>query len=666
MAELRSKTAKSRPARRAVLVIATLLGLIGASTSASASGDPGTDRETSIVVRWTTIEPALGIVVHGADTSYGSAVAGSATTTEHEIQVRGLECGTTVEIRTLSIGVSGSVQWSESETRATPDCPVPLAPVAVPAPPTSGGPAPDTPTATTPDGDDRAAIDDVEIERIEAGVAVSFTSRDVGTGGVLHGATAASGSEVRATSVGTTHRLTVPVDECGQVHVRPILVLPNDEIVWGVATVVEVDPCAPEPVPPPEPEPEGEPVPSPEPEGGPAAPPQVSGVEIRWTSRNSVVLAWTTDVVATGEVNFGPAQQYRSASPAEGRTTRNHIRLTDLACATTYHFSVIVTGLDGLTASSGDHTFTTADCDTPSIDRLVARVNDGGVRLTGRASFVAELEVMVDGVSVTRVSPDVDGNFVVDVAAGACDLAHDVTVEQITGDVTRVERSTTYTAPACPSPSPPDRPMRVMAIGDSITVGLDGTPAWRSLLSERWEREGLAVDMVGDQSGLPWGSAARPIVDDEHQAFVGQRSDAVVPLVVDALDTHRPDLLLVHVGTNDVLHGRSAAQLVAELEVLLDAVALRHPETHVAIATLSGCAHWRCGDIDDDFEAANDALRQLVADRAASGASVSIAELSGVLDTESMTFDGLHPDTAGDHAMADGWFDAVSVVLAAR
>ena len=638
--------------------VAALFSPAPAEAHEHAAGEP--QERVSLVVEWTTPEPTVGIVVYGLDTTYGSAAISPTMSPRHAVELVDLPCGSTIEIRTISIDAAGGHTWSENESRSTDACPAaePVAQV------------------------------DVTVEEQQR-IVVRFTSERHGVGSVLHGPTAAFGAEARSGTPGNTHLVVVSADTCAPLHLRPLLIADDGTIDWGHALVVDPcpaadhtppadDPPAPEaPHTPDEPtadepatdEPIAAPT-EPEPVPVPSGPPVFESVEIRAAELDAAVIAWTTDRTATGEVTFGTSPAYTQASPAEGRTTRNHIRLTNLACGTTYHFSVIARSLDGRAANSGDHEVTTLPCDTPTIDAVTVRVLGDEVEVVGRALRSATVHVAAHAGPSGVLIPDEFGRFDATFPIGACGLLHEVRVEAIgpttvttAGDVV-VAR---YTAPDCADEDGPGHTgHRLMVLGDSITEGLDGQPTWRSLLHDEWTADGLDVVMVGDRSGTAWGRPLDTIADDRHQATAGRRSDELIPAAIDALTTHRPDLVLVHVGTNDLLQGRTSATASAQLDALLAAVHAELPDTHVVIATIGGCATWRCGDLDAAVDVFNDDLRAFVDERRIAGRRVSLADLAVGFDAETMTFDGLHPDAAGDRHLADGWAAAVEVLLSPR
>ncbi len=100
-------------------------------------------------------------------------------------------------------------------------------------------------------------------------------------------------------------------------------------------------------------------------------------------------------------------------------------------------------------------------------------------------------------------------------------------------------------------------PIKIMPVGNSITAGEHyGFPAiskrtgYRKDLYEMLINAGYEVDFVGSQN-----HGERPTDDEDwydwnNEAYPGWKIDAIASEVQTALETYKPDILLVHVGTN--------------------------------------------------------------------------------------------------------------------
>lgn len=119
-------------------------------------------------------------------------------------------------------------------------------------------------------------------------------------------------------------------------------------------------------------------------------------------------------------------------------------------------------------------------------------------------------------------------------------------------------RSGGTTAPPLPEPvatatsTARAHPLRIMPLGSSSTVGC-GSPAtagFRGPLETLLARDGIAFDLVGSQrSGPP------SVPDRDHEGHDGWTMVQMQPLVAGWVRAQRPDVILLQVGTNDLLTG---------------------------------------------------------------------------------------------------------------
>ena len=96
--------------------------------------------------------------------------------------------------------------------------------------------------------------------------------------------------------------------------------------------------------------------------------------------------------------------------------------------------------------------------------------------------------------------------------------------------------------------------LRIMPIGDSITKGTFGSPdtvAYRKKLYELLEDAGYYPDFVGDYGDPPYEAHYRG--GGKIEQFYPPGCDHTNGLCVDsALDNYNPQMVLVHLGTNDM------------------------------------------------------------------------------------------------------------------
>lgn len=192
-------------------------------------------------------------------------------------------------------------------------------------------------------------------------------------------------------------------------------------------------------------------------------------------------------------------------------------------------------------------------------------------------------------------------------------------------------------------PAVPRAPVRVLPLGDSITDG-GPTGGYRTPLWQRAQAARCPVDLVGSlRSGPP------ELGDPDHEGHWGQRIDQVDALAGGRVRAAAPDVVLLHLGTNDLYQGAPAATALVRLDHLLATVLAARPQAVVVVATVVPLA-LRPGP----RAAFNAGLPELVAAHRARGDDVRLADMAPV-DPAHLP-DGVHPDVRGDATMATVWW----------
>ncbi len=211
-----------------------------------------------------------------------------------------------------------------------------------------------------------------------------------------------------------------------------------------------------------------------------------------------------------------------------------------------------------------------------------------------------------------------------------------------------------------PAPEPPDRsaagerapgPVRVMPLGDSITSGIGSATgsSYRAELHRRLTGAGVAVDLVGSQHG-------GRVPDADHEGHSGWTVGRIAERVEGWLAAYRPDVVLVHIGTNDMRSDAVAGGAGDRLAALLARIRHTRPEAHVLIATLVGA---RAPAEQRRIDAYNRRVRTVAA--AGDDARVHLVEQSSVDGADIR--DNLHPNDYGYAKMAFNWFRVMAPLL---
>jgi lysophospholipase L1-like esterase len=188
-----------------------------------------------------------------------------------------------------------------------------------------------------------------------------------------------------------------------------------------------------------------------------------------------------------------------------------------------------------------------------------------------------------------------------------------------------------------------------MPLGDSITVGVPDTDhgGYRNLLGTLLTNDGYIVDFVGSQQ-----TRIGVIPDPDNEGHSGWKIFNIKDGIDSQgwLETYRPELILIHLGTNDIIrdHGTEAPQ---NLAVLLDDILFRLPETHIIVAQI---IPYSSGPTEKHISL-NAAIPDIVAARAP---RVSMVDMQNILSQDDYA-DTYHPNNQGYDKMARAWETAI-------
>ncbi len=152
------------------------------------------------------------------------------------------------------------------------------------------------------------------------------------------------------------------------------------------------------------------------------------------------------------------------------------------------------------------------------------------------------------------------------------------------------------------APSGVKLPLRILALGDSITQGRavarDNGPAtqsWRYPLWRELVKRGVAVEMVGGFHGGFEGDPEWPDVngvpfDGDHESQWGHRLDEMTDILREHLDRVDFDVVLVLLGANDLGQGQPLSGLWPKWQVLMDMLRAKNAAVKIAVGVY--CAEW--------------------------------------------------------------------------
>ncbi len=223
---------------------------------------------------------------------------------------------------------------------------------------------------------------------------------------------------------------------------------------------------------------------------------------------------------------------------------------------------------------------------------------------------------------------------------------------------------------AASSDPPPAGAVRLLALGNSITQADSDHLSYRYPLWRRLVDAGIPVDFVGSQSGHFRGTPDHPPhkglpFDRDHEGHWGWRSDEIVDgrgnggLATWLLD-YDPDIVLIHLGTNDVFADQTTESTLGELREIIRLLRSDIPTITVLWAQLLPTVDAETARRIADL---NSAVRDLVEALRSAESPIHIVDLNSGFDADALTYDGVHPNERGETWMAERWFEAIQDAL---
>jgi lysophospholipase L1-like esterase len=196
-------------------------------------------------------------------------------------------------------------------------------------------------------------------------------------------------------------------------------------------------------------------------------------------------------------------------------------------------------------------------------------------------------------------------------------------------------------------------PVRICPLGDSITESFYGQPTYRYYLDHALHARGCDFDFVGTCTGVVGVTPRFPDFDQDHEGHSGWTVDMVLGELGAWVATTRPDVFLVHLGTNDLLGRQSVESTVAELEQCIDVIRGLQPHATVVLAKIIPTP------LRDTIAPFNAQVAQLAARKDAPDARVVVADLNTGFQPRFLLRDQIHPSDEGEEWMAARWLDAL-------
>lgn len=205
---------------------------------------------------------------------------------------------------------------------------------------------------------------------------------------------------------------------------------------------------------------------------------------------------------------------------------------------------------------------------------------------------------------------------------------------------------------------------KIMPLGDSITwdwhYSDERTDAersgYRNYLWYFLKNAELDVDFVGHKTN---GGAVVPLYDGDNEGYTGWTSYQISDTIYHLLEMNPPDIILLHIGTNDSLYYPSTS--TSGVERILNEVDRfeRDEGIHIKvilarIISLPSQAAW--------VSQFNNSIQTMAQNRIRNGDDITIVDMEygAGLNYDTDLIDGIHPNDCGYEKMASVWFSTLT------
>jgi lysophospholipase L1-like esterase len=194
-------------------------------------------------------------------------------------------------------------------------------------------------------------------------------------------------------------------------------------------------------------------------------------------------------------------------------------------------------------------------------------------------------------------------------------------------------------------------PVKIMPLGDSITRGVGSTNSngYRKPLYLALADAGYNFDFVGGQT-------AGDFQDLNHEGHGGWHADTagtsdILGQVYNWLTANPADIVLLHIGTNDITVGGQNANEVSDI---LNEIDRFSTDIKVILALIIDRQTHSSATTQFNIDVNN-----MAQSRIAAGDDIIVVDMEHALSYLTDMYDYLHPNNTGYAKMADAWYNAL-------
>ena len=194
-------------------------------------------------------------------------------------------------------------------------------------------------------------------------------------------------------------------------------------------------------------------------------------------------------------------------------------------------------------------------------------------------------------------------------------------------------------------------PVPIMPLGDSITDGAQFPGGYRIHLWDLLVSSGFNIEFVGSLSNGP-----KELPSRNHEGHSGWSIAEIDAQVQGWLDKYQPRIILLMIGTIDIVRLIDIEHAPDRLRTLIDDITAVLPDSHLIVAAITPAADPGYDEFVVQF---NSFIPDIVADEAAQGKLVSFVDMHSALDPAMDLINDVHPTLDGYNKMAEVWYEGI-------
>ena len=213
----------------------------------------------------------------------------------------------------------------------------------------------------------------------------------------------------------------------------------------------------------------------------------------------------------------------------------------------------------------------------------------------------------------------------------------------------------------------------VLPLGDSITSGNSKHmtyryPLWVKFIDSGFNFDGIHFDLVGSQNSNHNGNRVWPdyrghSFDYDHEGHPGWRAEQILAVLPTWLKGYTPDIVLLHIGTNDVMANQTTLSTINEIEQIIDVLRADNPRVIVLLAKIIPT---RDPILNQRIIELNQRIDSIARSKSTVESPVVIVDQNLGFNVSEDTDDGVHPNRTGAEKIAQKWFEAIAKAVQLR